>query len=152
MNKSNRGSIWTLDDFVQEYQAEDIRIDAFYLKQVLWDNSSMKNKVVINEDSIIDKYMNELESTKKVIELSTPEYYKYRYNPKLLSYDIYGTTELWFLILIANELYTISEFDLKKIIVFDPTIITKLNHMLDLDSEFLDTNAMEVKTDIDKDN
>ena len=125
MNIANSSNIWTLSDFISEYSIEDLRIDAFYLQQVFWDKNKMTHKVVVNENSIADKYANELEENKHIVELTTKEYYKYRYNPKLLSYDIYGTTELWFFILMANELYSISEFDLRKVVLFDTAIITK---------------------------
>ena len=104
MNRANSSNIWTLSDFISEYSIEDLRIDAFYLQQVFWDKNKMTHKVVVNENSIADKYANELEENKHIVELTTKEYYKYRYNPKLLSYDIYCNTELWFLILNANQL------------------------------------------------
>ena len=150
MNRANSSNIWTLSDFISEYSIEDLRIDAFYLQQVFWDKNKMTHKVVVNENSIADKYANELEENKHIVELTTKEYYKYRYNPKLLSYDIYGTTELWFFILMANELYSISEFDLRKVVLFDTAIITKLNRMLEMDAEFLEINSMEVKQEIDE--
>ena len=144
MNKSNRSNIWTLDDFIREYGSEDLRVDAFHLKQVFWEEGKMKHKMIVNSDNIADKYAVELEENKRSIELNTKEYYKYRYNPKLLSYDIYGTTELWFFILMANELYSISEFNLKKLVLYDASIISKFNKMLELDQEFLEINSMEV--------
>ena len=150
MNRANSSNIWTLSDFISEYSIEDLRIDAFYLQQVFWDKNKMTHKVVVNENSIADKYANELEENKHIVELTTKEYYKYRYNPKLLSYDIYGTTELWFFILMANELYSISEFDLRKVVLFDTAIITKLNRMLEMDAEFLEINSMEVKQETDE--
>lgn len=150
MNRANSSNIWTLSDFISEYSIEDLRINAFYLQQVFWDKNKMTHKVVVNENSIADKYANELEENKHIVELTTKEYYKYRYNPKLLSYDIYGTTELWFFILMANELYSISEFDLRKVVLFDTAIITKLNRMLEMDAEFLEINSMEVKQETDE--
>ena len=150
MNKSNRSNIWTLDDFIREYGSEDLRVDAFHLKQVFWEEGKMKHKMIVNSDNIADKYAVELEENKRSIELNTKEYYKYRYNPKLLSYDIYGTTELWFFILMANELYTAIEFNLHKLVLFDSAIITKLNRMIELDSEFLEINSMEVKEETDE--
>ena len=150
MNRANSSNIWTLSDFISEYSIEDLRIDAFYLQQVFWDKNKMTHKVVVNENSIADKYANELEENKHIVELTTKEYYKYRYNPKLLPYDIYGTTELLFFILMANELYSISEFDLRKVVLFDTAIITKLNRMLEMDAEFLEINSMKVKQETDE--
>ena len=50
----------------------------------------------------------------------------------------------------ANELYSISEFDLRKVVLFDTAIITKLNRMLEMDAEFLEINSMEVKQETDE--
>lgn len=143
MIAGNSENIYTLSDFIREYSVEDLRVDAFHLKEVFFQNG-MKHKIVVNGDNIADKYSAELEENKKIVEFTTKEYYKYRYNPKLLSYDVYGTTELWFFILMANEIYAITEFDLRKIKMFDAAIISKLNRMLELDKEFLDINSMEV--------
>ena len=79
MNSANSSNIWTLSDFISEYSIEDLRIDAFYLQQVFWDKNKMTHKVVVNENSIADKYANELEENKHIVELTTKEYYKYRY-------------------------------------------------------------------------
>lgn len=143
MIAGNSENIYTLSDFIREYSVEDLRVDTFHLKEVFFQNG-MKHKIVVNGDNIADKYSAELEENKKIVEFTTKEYYKYRYNPKLLSYDVYGTTELWFFILMANEIYTITEFDLRKVKMFDAAIISKLNRMLELDKEFLDINSMEV--------
>ena len=143
MIAGNSENVYTLSDFIREYSVEDLRVDAFHLKEVFFQNG-MKHKIVVNGDNIADKYSAELEENKKIVEFTTKEYYKYRYNPKLLSYDVYGTTELWFFILMANEIYTITEFDLRKVKMFDAAIISKLNRMLELDKEFLDINSMEV--------
>ena len=151
MISGNSENIYTLNDFIREYSVEDLRVDAFHLKEVFF-QSGMSHKIIVNGDNIADKYSVELEENKKIVEFSTKEYYKYRYNPKLLSYDIYGTTELWFFILMANEIYTITEFDFRKVKLFDTSIIMKLNRMLELDKEFLDINSMEVMEKTQSDN
>lgn len=150
MIQSNGNELYTLSDFIREYSVEDIRINSFFLKQVFWDSTKMNHKIIVNESSIIDKYKDELEENKRMVEFTTKEYYRYKYNPKLLSYDVYGTTELWFMILLANELYTITEFDMRKVCLFDSAIITKINHMINLDAEFLEINSMEVKAETDE--
>ena len=143
MISGNSENIYTLSDFIREYGVEELRVDAFHLKEVFF-QTGMKHKIVVNGDNIADKYSAELEENKKIVEFTTKEYYKYRYNPKLLSYDVYGTTELWFFILMANELYSISDFNLRKLVLYDASIISKFNKMLELDQEFLEINSMEV--------
>lgn len=148
MVKGNSENVYTLKRFIQEYGTEDLRVDAFHLKEVLFDNG-MDHKVVVNGDITSDKYASELEANKKWVSLSTKEYYHYRFNPKLLSYDVYGTTELWFFILMANELYTMAEFDLRRLILYDASVITKLNHMLNLEKNRIEVNGMEVKRQLE---
>ena len=147
MISGNSENIYTLSNFIREYGVEELRVDAFHLKEVFFQDG-MNHKIVVNGDNIADKYAVELEENKKTVEFTTKEYYKYRFNPKVLSYDLYGTTELWFFILMANEIYTISEFDFKKLKLFDASIISKLNRMLELDKEFLEINSMEVMKEI----
>ena len=147
MISGNSENIYTLSNFIREYGVEELRVDAFHLKEVFFQDG-MNHKIVVNGDNIADKSAIELEENKKTVEFTTKEYYKYRFNPKVLSYDIYGTTELWFFILMANEIYTISEFDFKKLKLFDASIISKLNRMLELDKEFLEINSMEVMKEI----
>ena len=143
MIDGNSENVYTLDNFIQEYGAEDLRVDAFHLKEVFF-NPGMKHKIIVNGNIISDKYASELEENKRIITFNTKEYYKYRYNPKLLSYDIYGTTELWFFILMANELYSITEFNLRKLILYDASVIPKFNKLLELVQQFLEINSMEV--------
>ena len=147
MISGNSENIYTLSNFIREYGVEELRVDAFHLKEVFFQDG-MNHKIVVNGDNIADKYAIELEENKKTVEFTTKEYYKYRFNPKVLSYDLYGTTELWFFILMAHEIYTISEFDFKKLKLFDASIISKLNRMLELDKEFLEINSMEVMKEI----
>ena len=147
MISGNSENIYTLSNFIREYGVEELRVDAFHLKEVFFQDG-MNHKIVVNGDNIADKYAIELEENKKTVEFTTKEYYKYRFNPKVLSYDLYGTTELWFFILMANEIYTISEFDFKELKLFDASIISKLNRMLELDKEFLEINSMEVMKEI----
>ena len=143
MIDGNSENVYTLDNFIQEYGAEDLRVDAFHLKEVFF-NPGMKHKIIVNGDIISDKYAAELEENKRTVTLTTKEYYKYRYNPKLLSFDVYGTTELWFFILMANELYSMTEFDMRKLTLYDAAVIAKFNKMLELDQSFLEINSMEV--------
>lgn len=133
----------TLTDFIQGYNVESIRINLYYLQQIFSDDK-MKRKILVNESGIYEKYLEELEANKETVVLSTEEYHKYRYNPKLLSYDIYGTTELWFLILAANEMYTITDFDTRSLYLYNTGILSKIDRIVDLDRIIIEQNAAEI--------
>ena len=60
--------------------------------------------------NIIDDYIDELKEKCLTITLSDSEWIKYRFRPKLLANDVYGTTEAYFLILLLNNICDIKEF------------------------------------------
>lgn len=52
---------------------------------------------------------------------------KYRYRPDYLSYDKYGTTNWWTLILYINDVSSIEEFDLEEVLIPNLTCVGRLN-------------------------
>ena len=146
--KTNTGGS-TLEEFIAEYRVENLTIDKYFLQQVIdATGSSSSGKIVLNEDSFRSKYLDEFEDAKSVVTLSDEEKSKYRYNPKLMSFDVYGTTELWFLILWANELYSSTEFTLEtnRLTMYNSTILEKLERIIDLNHEIKKENANDVRS------
>ena len=138
----------TIKDFILKFNSDDFIISNFFLKQVITlpDNK----KMLINLQNLVTKYMPELKELKIKIGLSNEEYAKYKYNPKVLSYDVYGTTELWFLILEANELHSITEFNLKTIYLFRTDIIDKLSRIINLEVTSKNYNEEEIAAELMK--
>lgn len=60
--------------------------------------------------NVLDDYMYELKKLSISIELNNDEIVKYNYKPKLLSADIYGMTDLYYIILLLNGVCNIKEF------------------------------------------
>lgn len=141
-NKMTMGLDMTIKDYITQYNNEDITFSEFFLKQVFVTDAG--KKLLMNFENLIIKYMPELKEMKVKVSLSNEEYSRYKFNPKLLSFDIYGTTELWFLILEANELHTISQFDSKTIYLFRADIIEKVARILNLEVSNKNYNADEV--------
>lgn len=100
-------------------------------------NVYIKNKedtIKIPYKSIIKEYLPFLQNTVLTLELTPPEVSLYRFKPKKLSYDLYGTTELWGALLELNQMYSIIEFDREKYKVFDPRgFKTALNEIMILE-------------------
>lgn len=91
--------------------------------------------VKIPYKSIIREYMPYFLDTVIEADFTKDEEIIYRYKPKSLSYDLYGTTELWSALLELNNMLSINEFNMrKKIKVFIPTeFLEKLNEVLILE-------------------
>ena len=63
---------------------------------------------------ITDDYFDEFKKASVRVELTEDEILKYKYIPKLLSYDIYDNAELYYIILRLNDLYNVKDFNLGK--------------------------------------
>lgn len=63
---------------------------------------------------ITDDYFDEFKKASVRVELTEDEILKYKYRPKLLSYDIYDNVELYYIILRLNDLYNVKDFNLGK--------------------------------------
>lgn len=100
-------------------------------------NIYIKNKddtIKIPYKSIIREYLPYLQSSVVELKFSPEEVSKYRFKPKKLSYDLYGTTELWSALLELNQLYSIIEFNKEVYKVFEPKeFMTLLNEVLILE-------------------
>lgn len=70
--------------------------------------------------NVLGDYIDEIREEYCIrIKLSDLEFDKYKYRPKLLCYDIYGNTELYFILLAINDMCSVKEFN--KQIIYMPT-------------------------------
>ena len=60
--------------------------------------------------SLTNKYRNFLSEIITATYIDGTDIAKYKFNPKMLSYDLYGTTEYWNDILILNNCVSITQF------------------------------------------
>ena len=74
------------------------------------------NNIKYSTYNVVSDYMDEITASYCVnIELSDDQLNQYKYRPKLLCYDIYGSQELYFLILIINDMCSVKDFTKKKL-------------------------------------
>jgi hypothetical protein len=67
---------------------------------------------------VTDDYFPELKAKAVKVYLSDKEIQKYKYRPKMLAYDVYDNTELYYIILRINDLYNTKDFNLSKKYVY----------------------------------
>ena len=84
--------------------------------------SNVKDDDVIRVpySSIINKYKDFLSTIVVEIKLDDAMREKYMYKPKMVSNELYGTTELWSEILILNNAYSVIEFKPRVLKCYDP--------------------------------
>lgn len=81
------------------------------------------SKVVIH--NVLDDYLEEMKKQAVLVHLTPKQIDEYRYNPKKLSWKLYGTTTLYHFILKLNNLASTHEFNLKsgQLLLFTPTVM-----------------------------
>jgi hypothetical protein len=131
----------TIQDLVNYEKTLNISHNGMFYKTSIVDKDG--NIMILNSLSLLDKYYDFLSNEIISVDLSEDEYAEYRMNPKLLSYKLYGTTELWSMILSINNLTSAAEFTLKKINVFTSEIFNLLNEILILEEKKLNKNKKE---------
>lgn len=90
--------------------------------------------------SIIDDYIDEIMSETVKLELSVNEMNKYKYKPWLLSYHIYNTTDLDFIILRLNNMITPRDFTKNIITVLKPDGIYLINKIYNSEKKYINLN------------
>lgn len=100
---------YTVQQFINSNNGITLSYDSFCFLNRINDNQKIISFNVLND------YVDEISQMAVVVELDDTEYIKYKYKPKLLSYDVYGDTELYFIILYLNNIYSVKDFDFKKI-------------------------------------
>jgi hypothetical protein len=112
------------------------------LKEVI--TNSAGEKFVVNMFNLFEKYYELLLEHATIAVLGEEEYKRYRFNPRLLSQDLYGTQELHFMLLRLNHVYSIINFDFEEVRVFKPTVLATLNEIMVLESEEYIENDVNV--------
>ena len=131
----------TLEEFASLLGSGEIMNYNFSILDVKEINGEI---IQFEPDSIINDYLDLLKEKSVEVELDEQEKIKYFYNPELLSFDIYGTTELDFLILKLNGIIDPKEFNLSKVkLLKQEDLKTLLSNIYNAEKEFLELNRSE---------
>ena len=101
----------TLEIFIN-YKNLDSNI---YYKDLSIFEKSIDGKSVLLSYNILNDYRKEIFDFVIPITLTDEEFQKYQYQPKKLAYDLYGSTEYYYMILFINSMTNIKEFNRRRI-------------------------------------
>lgn len=99
----------TIESFVQS--GKSVTISYFSLSFI----DMVSNGSWVSVLNVINDYIPELLDEAVTVELTTEQQQVYFYKPKLLCYDVYGNPELYFIILLLNDMADVKEFTKTKI-------------------------------------
>ena len=101
----------TLESFIN-YKNLDSNV---YYKDLSIFEKSIDGKSVLLSYNILNDYRKEIFDFVIPITLTDEEFQKYQYQPKKLAYDLYGSTEYYYMILFINSMTNIKEFNRRRI-------------------------------------
>ena len=87
----------SVEEFIEVGSADDITYYNFSILEKYTNSDGYSIEYSIN--NVIYSYMEEIKDRIVELELSDDDYAKYKYKPKLLAYDVYKTTEVYFIIM-----------------------------------------------------
>ena len=70
----------------------------------------MSNETKVSVLNVVSDYIEELRNACENVKLSEEQQFTYFYKPKLLCYDVYDNPELYYIILLINDMADVKEF------------------------------------------
>lgn len=133
---------YTIDDFIAMRYSDEITYRNFSILEKV-------NGIELLDHNLIEDYLEELISLCKEVPLTFEQYNKYKYAPDLLAYDVYGSTQLDFVILFANGMIDPKEFNLKKIKLPYASVLKQfLSAIYNAESNYIDQNRSDNKLEV----
>lgn len=142
MSYDNIKRVSTIKDLIRVGKQIKYTSDKLHFKAIC-ENSS--EKFIFNIYSILDRYMDDLESLIEEIELNDKEYIRYKYQPKRLCVDLYDCADLAPLILKINNMTSILEFNKQTVRLFRTSIIDYLNEIIILENRRMNLNERNLE-------
>ena len=135
---------YTVEDFIElGKEIDDIQYSKFAILAKA--SADVANPILYATHNLIYDYEDEFKNATLTIDMTDAEYNKYRFKPKLLSYDVYGSTEIFFVVLFINGMCSIKDFDRKTIkLIKKDTMIRLLEEIYNAEQNYLLSNRSSV--------
>ena len=114
-------NISTINELISLGKQLKISSETMSIKEIV--TNTHNERFIVNFTSVIDRYYDILLDHTSIVKLTDDEYLRYRYKPKLLSEELYGTQELHSLLLRLNHITSVIQFDFTELRVFNTNII-----------------------------
>ena len=138
----------TIKELINNGKHSTLNTDELSLKTVV--TNSLNEKFVVNISCVFEKYYELLTDHAVTVVLTNEEYLRYRFKPRMLSKDLYGTYDLHYLLLKLNNITSVIYFDFTELKVFKPEIISLLNEIQILEEENRIDNQMNIIKEINE--
>lgn len=119
---SQSESTCTLEGFINY---KDIDSNIYYSNLSIFEKSIDGESLLLSYN-VLNDYIDEIMDMTVTVTLTDEEYIKYQYNPKLLAYTLYGSTEYYYIILFVNSMASVKEFNKRKIKLLRPKDLSEV--------------------------
>lgn len=137
MANINPATTTTLEDFIEMRSIDEMTYYNFSILEVI-------NGVEHLNHNLIEDYLEELKSACITVDLTLDQYKKYKYFPDLLSYDVYGSVQLDFIIMLLNDCIDPKEFDKKTVILpYASVLASFLNTVYSKEQLYIEENRVK---------
>ena len=135
---------YSLEDFIAA--GEDSAIINYYNFSILQVERTVDDSMEIQftVDNLVNNYLDVFRDNAVKVKLTDAEKRKYYYNPDLLAYDIYGTVELDYLVMIVNGIIDPKEFNMPELrLIQKSTLISLMSRIYNAENGYLQKNRIE---------
>lgn len=119
----------TIQELIDQIETKEISYRNLHTTFCIRQNNEV---IQVPYKSMIREYMDLMAEDAITVSLPADEVRMYKFKPKKLSYDLYGTVELWAGLLELNKMYSTMDLTCEKpFLVFNPeTVREKINEIL----------------------
>ena len=110
----------TIEEFIESGRGITLEYFDLSFREV------MSNGTWVSVLNVVNDYVPELLEECVTVELNNKQQFLYFHKPKLLCYDIYGNPELYFIVLLLNDMADVKEFTKSKIKMLPKTEMNTL--------------------------
>lgn len=132
---------YTLEQWIVYYRNTQNTVSANMLLTAI---SNSEIATIFMEETLLSKYTTELSAYLETTTLTSRQQEYYAYNPRLLSQDLYGAPEFWYILLYANEMHSALEFNVIKLKFYRKGVLDLLNTIRLIETSRKDANSQEM--------
>lgn len=138
VRNNNLSETYTLSDFVKQKTRDEL---TYRNLSILVKSHGLE----VLDHNLLSDYLNDIEPYVVNMEFEDPvQQNKYKYAPDLLAYDVYGSVQLDFVILLLNDMIDYKEFDLSVVRMLRSTDLFNIfNIIYNKNADYIDITRKE---------
>ena len=138
IRNNNLNETYTLSDFIKQKTSDEL---TYRNLSILVKSHGLE----VLDHNLLSDYLNDIEPYVVNMEFEDPvQQNKYKYAPDLLAYDVYGSVQLDFVILLLNDMIDYKEFDLSVVRMLRSTDLFNIfNIIYNKNADYIDITRKE---------